>query len=84
LVLLKLRNGGQLNANRFELINSGDLVRFDGGMVLTINPAQRQTTGGPQCRDRAAEAGENADLAAKLAKLAREVQDYEDHKSSAD
>jgi len=44
-VVVKLLNGGLLNANRLELINSGELVRFDGGVVLTVNPAQRQTTG---------------------------------------
>jgi hypothetical protein len=41
---VKLLNGGLLNANRLELINSGELVRFDGGVVLTVNPPQRQTT----------------------------------------
>jgi hypothetical protein len=42
---VKLLNGGLLNANRLELVNSGELVRFDGGVVLTFNPAQRHPTG---------------------------------------
>ena len=27
---------GTLNANRLEIVNSGDLVRFDGGVKMTL------------------------------------------------
>ena len=27
---------GTLNANRLEIVDSGDLVRFDGGVTMTL------------------------------------------------
>jgi lipopolysaccharide export system protein LptC len=39
---------GTLNANRLEIINSGELVRFDGGvdMMLTLNEAEKSPANG--------------------------------------
>jgi lipopolysaccharide export system protein LptC len=31
---------GKLNANRMEVIDNGELLRFDGGIVLDLNPAE--------------------------------------------
>jgi len=31
---------GTLNANRLEVINSGEVIRFDGGVVMHLNPEQ--------------------------------------------
>jgi lipopolysaccharide export system protein LptC len=31
---------GKLNANRLEVINSGEIIRFDGGVVMFLNPEQ--------------------------------------------
>ena len=46
---------GMLNANRLEIVDSGDLVRFDGGVTMTLT-AQATTaacrTPKPECNDR--------------------------------
>jgi len=41
---------GTLNAERLEIVNSGDLVRFHGGvsMVMMLNDAASQSKSGPQ------------------------------------
>jgi lipopolysaccharide export system protein LptC len=41
---------GTLNANRLEVINSGELVRFDGGVAMNmmINPPDAEAKGDPQ------------------------------------
>jgi lipopolysaccharide export system protein LptC len=31
---------GKLNANRLEVINSGEVIRFDGGVVMVLKPDQ--------------------------------------------
>ena len=35
--------GGQLNANRMEIIESGDLVRFERGVTLVIDQKDKPT-----------------------------------------
>ena len=42
---------GTLNANRLEIVDSGDLVRFDGGVTMTLmlgDAAGSQTKSGVQ------------------------------------
>jgi lipopolysaccharide export system protein LptC len=36
---------GTLNANRLEIIDSGDLVRFDGGVNMTLMLSNADKTG---------------------------------------
>ena len=40
---------GILKANRLEIVNSGDLVRFDGGVTMTVKlntpPRRKKKTG---------------------------------------
>ena len=36
-VRLKMTNG-TVNGNRFELTNSGDVIRFENGVVVNLNP----------------------------------------------
>ena len=31
---------GKLNANRLEIINSGEVIRFEGGVVMHLDPEQ--------------------------------------------
>lgn len=31
---------GKLNANRLEVVNSGEVIRFEGGVVMHLNPEQ--------------------------------------------
>jgi len=44
-VEVKLINGW-LNANRLEILESGDLIRFDGGVELMLNQDQQVTSSG--------------------------------------
>jgi lipopolysaccharide export system protein LptC len=41
---------GTLNANRLEVVNNGELVRFDGGVAMNmmINPPDGEPKGNPQ------------------------------------
>ena len=42
---------GKLNASRLEIVDSGDLVRFDGGVTMTVkldHPAAPKEKAGPQ------------------------------------
>ena len=41
---------GTLNANRLEIVDSGDLVRFHGGvsMVMMLNDTAPKSKSGPQ------------------------------------
>ena len=43
-VELKLPEG-MLDANRLEVIDSGDLVRFDGGVVMMLNAEKPRNAG---------------------------------------
>ena len=47
---------GTLNANRLEIVNSGDLVRFDGGVNMTVDAQWRRADRKPRpgSNDRAA------------------------------
>jgi lipopolysaccharide export system protein LptC len=39
---------GTLNANRLEVINSGEVIRFDGGVVMHLNPEQPVAANAPK------------------------------------
>ena len=48
-VEVKLLNGW-LNANRLEVLENGDLLRFGGGVEMTLNPDPDQTASTPAAR----------------------------------
>jgi lipopolysaccharide export system protein LptC len=39
---------GLLKANRLEIVNSGDVIRFDGGVVLTLDGEKPPADGAPK------------------------------------
>jgi lipopolysaccharide export system protein LptC len=47
---------GTLNANRLEVINSGEIIRFEGGVVMHLNPEQPASDKGASAKDTAKQA----------------------------
>ena len=45
-VWVKLING-VLTANRLEVVDNGNVIRFSGGVAMTINPDSDTTQGAP-------------------------------------
>ncbi len=48
---------GKLNANRLEVINSGEVIRFGGGVVMYLNPEQPAAAKDTAAKDTAKQAG---------------------------